>query len=154
VTEPLDPVRITRAAEDLLRPLAAAPPELRVPALQPRDTDYAAVFVDDAANIARAGYARLWASPPKALGKPGQTEVAALAALAESLREDGHVSRELPFGYRRIAGQLRPGSVWIAFKLVVPGQTTGMAYDGLVWLGDHWAFFPKPWRVLDAATAN
>ena len=27
----------------------------------------------------------------------------------------------------------------------------GMAYDGLVWIDDHWAWFPKPFRVLRAA---
>jgi hypothetical protein len=26
--------------------------------------------------------------------------------------------------------------------------TVIQAYDGLVWCDDHWAFFPKPYRVL------
>lgn len=24
----------------------------------------------------------------------------------------------------------------------------GMAYDGLIYVNGHWAWFPKPWRVL------
>jgi hypothetical protein len=140
--------RIQRAAEALVAPLAKASPEQIVAALRPRDADYAAVFVGDAAARAQAGFAALWNNPPRGLGQPGQTEVHAFATQAESFASENEHSREFPGGYRKVAGQLKPDVVWLRFKLVAPGESTGMAYDGLVYLGDHWAWFPKPWHVL------
>lgn len=29
-----------------------------------------------------------------------------------------------------------------------PGQTLGMAFDGLVHVNGHWRLFPKPWKAL------
>ena len=141
---------IERAAETMLAPLFGASPQEVAVALQPRDEDYAAVFVGEAAATARAGFAALWAAPPRGLGKPGQTEVRAFALLAEALRNDSDLSREFPGGYRGIADKLSPGQVWLRFKFVPPGGSTGMAYDGLVWLEGRWAWFPKPWRFLGA----
>ena len=43
---------------------------------------------------------------------------------------------------------LDPHRVWARWKFVRPGEPSGMAYDGLVWVDDHWAWFPKPYRVL------
>ena len=31
---------------------------------------------------------------------------------------------------------------------VLPGESLGMAFDGLVHVNGHWAWFPKPWRAL------
>jgi hypothetical protein len=140
--------RIARNAEGLLGPLANAPAEIWVAKLRPRDEDWSAVLVGDAARQAREGYAALWANPPKALGKTGQTEVHAFASEADALGAENEFSREFPGGYRKIAAHLQPTSIWLTFKLVEPGQSHGMSYDGLVWLRDHWAWFPKPWRVL------
>lgn len=140
--------RIERAAVALLTPLADGSPEAIVAALRPRADDYAAVFIGDAAEKARDGYVSLWSSPPRALGKPGQTEVHVFATQAESFLSENEHSREFPGGYRQVAAKLKPEVVWVSFKVVAPGASTGMAYDGLVFLGDHWAWFPKPWRVL------
>jgi hypothetical protein len=146
--------RIKRAAEAMLTAIVTGAPEDLVRNLRPRDDDYARVFTPDAAETARTGYLSLWNAPPKALHKAGQTQVIAFACDAESLRTDNEFSRSFPGGYQRIAGFLEPKMVWLAFKTVVPGQSTGMAYDGLVYLDDHWAWFPKPWRILSSGEAN
>lgn len=146
--------RIARNAEQQLLPLATAPTEILIEKLKPRDADYAAVFVGDAAKRARDGYALLWQNPPKALGKPNQTRVKAFAAQADAFATDNEFSREFPGGYRGIAAQLQPDKIWVAWKLFEAGGELGMSYDGLVWLRDHWAWFPKPWRVLDEPVTN
>ena len=143
--------RIARNAEGLLGPLVTAPTEVLVEKLRPRDGDYAAVFIGDAANRARDGYASMWSNPPKALGKASQTLVRAFASEADALAADNEFAREFPGGYRQIAAQLQPDKIWLVWKLLEPGHETGMSYDGLVWLRDHWAWFPKPWRVLGSA---
>ncbi|MCX5744262.1 MAG: hypothetical protein NT062_17370 [Proteobacteria bacterium] len=141
LTELLD---IQQAAVRMLKPLVHATPAALLAALQPRDEDYDAVFLPDAAARARAGYASLWASPPPGLGKPDQSEVEAIATHAEALSGD----TALPNGYKRISQLLKPGVVWLAFKVRAPTASAGMAYDGLVWLDGRWAWFPKPWRVI------
>lgn len=146
--------RIARNAEALLAPLVTAPPAVLVEKLCPREADYAAVFAGEAAQRAREGYASLWKNPPKALGKAGQTQIRAFAAQADALGTDNDFSREFPGGYRAIAAQLVPENVWVVWKLLEPGGDVGMSYDGLVFLRDHWAWFPKPWRVLDTPTTN
>jgi hypothetical protein len=146
----------------MLAPLANGTAEQVAAALQPRPEDYDAVFADaETAAAARAGYASLWESPPRGMAKAGQSEVRAYAVLAEALRTENEQStgfaseqreraiQEWPGGYRKIAHKLNPERVWLRFKFVSPGQSSGMAYDGLVRIGDHWAWFPKPWRVLD-----
>jgi hypothetical protein len=147
-------LRIKREAEQMLSALAVGPGEDILRTLRPRDEDYARVFTPEAAERARVGYTAMWNAPPRSLGKPGQTEVRAVACDAESLRTDNELSRGFPGGYQRIAGYLNPELVWVAFKVVVPGQSLGMAHDGLVYLGDHWAWFPKPWRVLSSGEEN
>lgn len=144
--------RIARTAEALLGPLVIAPPEILVEKLCPRDADYAAVFVGDAAGRARDGYAAMWQNPPEALGKASQAQVRAFAAEADALGTDNEFSREFPGGYRQIAAQLHDDKIWLVWKHTDPGTDTGMSYDGLVWLRDHWAWFPKPWRVLERVT--
>lgn len=146
--------RIARNAEGLLLPLVTAPAEILIEKLKPRDGDYAAVFVGDAARLAREGYAPLWKNPPKALGKASQTRVKAFAAQADAFATENEFSREFPGGYRKIATQLQLDKVWLGWKLLEPVGETGMTYDGLVWLRDHWAWFPKPWRVLSDPTTN
>jgi hypothetical protein len=43
---------------------------------------------------------------------------------------------------------VQPGMTWVRFKCVEPGESPGMAYDGLVLLDGRWRLFPKPWQVL------
>lgn len=146
--------RIQRAAAALITEIVLGTPEDIIRNLRPRDEDYERVFTAEAAQKAQLGYTALWNAPPRTLGKPGQTQVLAFASDAESLRGDNEFSRNFPGGYQRITGYLKPGLVWVAFKLVVPGQSSGMAHDGLVFLDDHWAWFPKPWRILSTGEDN
>ncbi len=69
-------------------------------------------------------------------------------APAGMLTYDNELSRHFPGGYRTVAVLLNPHRTWVAWKVIAPGHSAGMAYDGLVWLDDHWVWFPKPYRVL------
>jgi hypothetical protein len=146
--------RIARNAELLLGPLVTATPAILADKLRPHTEDYGAVFLGEAAERAREGYAGLWANPPKALAKAHQTNIRAFAAEADSFGTDNEFSREFPGGYRSIASHLVPDRVWIVWRLLEPNGEVGMTYDGLVWMRDHWAWFPKPWRVLEAPITN
>ncbi|WP_066341953.1 Imm49 family immunity protein [Azohydromonas lata] len=116
--------------------------------LRPRAGDYALAFAPAVADAARDAYEALWAEPPRVrLAVPGSRLVCHVAP-AGLLGGANELSRSFPGGYRGVAALLDPHRVWVAWKLLPPGQDAGMAYDGLVWLDDHWAWFPKPYRVL------
>jgi hypothetical protein len=48
---------------------------------------------------------------------------------------------------KRVAEHLKPGLTLYRFKFVKPGETVGMAYDGLVHVNGHWVMLPKPWAA-------
>ena len=58
------------------------------------------------------------------------------------------VNLDLPGGYNRIKGRLKPDVRIYGFKYVAPGQSIGMAYDGLIKVGDDWILIPKLWRAF------
>ncbi|MFH1465763.1 MAG: hypothetical protein ABIO70_15355 [Pseudomonadota bacterium] len=117
-------------------------------ALRPRDGDYAVAFQPAYAAVARQAYGRLWDGEPPVIGpKPGQTELLISAAPAERILAEGPPPA-FPGGFSRVTHLLLPGPTWLCWKFVRPGQAIGMAFDGLCWCGDHFAWFPRTWRVL------
>ena len=114
--------------------------------VQPEDEDLPLVFASEVVETVRAGYAPIWEDPPN-LGTR-YTQVSAHAAPAGLLRGPNHLSWEFPGGYREIAGFLEPGRTWLCWHYHDPGGV-GITYDGLVWQGKRWIWFPKPWRILD-----
>jgi hypothetical protein len=97
--------------------------------VRPRDGDYAKVFTPECRERARDRYERLWSGPidfrHPAPGSRVEIQVSP-AAGGENLVRD---------------------RVWATWRYVVPGETAVLAYDGLVWCDDHWAWFPKPHRL-------
>ena len=110
-------------------------------ALEPSSADYTAVFGADAAK-AETYYTKMW-KDPNAKIKPnaGQTQLLLFGTTTDLVSKD----REFPGGYSKVRLQGKfPIYRW---KFVERGKTLGMAYDGLVFVNGHFAFFPKPWRV-------
>lgn len=137
---------VTRRAAALLAQIAYGPAELIKAALQPLPDDYAGVFVGDMARRAEEFYAGMWADPPAALVKSVGPQIRVFVSRSEDIAE----SREFPGGYRKIAPHLMPGQLWVRFKLVGGGGADVIGYDGLVARGERWAWFPKPWRMLES----
>jgi hypothetical protein len=115
--------------------------------LTPREEDYAKAFVGEAVAAARQAYSEMSVDDMR-FPSGAQSQLLCHLAPAGMLLEENELSRLFPGGYRGIAAWLNPHRVWACWKYVRPGSSTGMAYDGLVWLDDHWAWFPKPYRVL------
>jgi hypothetical protein len=55
---------------------------------------------------------------------------------------------DLPGGYQQQAAHLNPKLAIHGFKYVAPGETIGMAYDGLVKVDGTWVMIPKMWRAF------
>ncbi len=117
--------------------------------LIPTETDYQKVFADSAIEIALAGYRNLWKSS-RSIKRPSsdQTEILCHLAPAGMLQTDNVLSAPFPGGYRAIAQHLNPHRIWASWQYRIPGQPSGLSFNGLVWLGDRWVWFPKPYRIL------
>jgi hypothetical protein len=117
--------------------------------LRPSKADYSTVFTDEFAAKLAALYDPAWESGALVL-KPneGQTELLLRAVPSAEIKAwSKTASDDLPGGYEKIKDHFRDGHTIYAFKFVKPGETLGMAYDGLVHVNGHWRIFPKPFRA-------
>jgi len=147
-------LRLSATMADLARPLLetlAQAPEVFLAAVRPRPGDVARAFVPEVAEAAAQAYDALWRDLEPPRPEAGQTELRIVAAPAGLLASDNAFSAAFPTGYRAIAELLQPHRVWLRWQYVRPGAPDGLALDGLVWLDDHWAWFPRPHRALAAA---
>jgi uncharacterized caspase-like protein len=118
-------------------------------ALRPTRADYDAVFMSELAATADSVYGQAWDSGQMVVApKEGQTQVLIFSATSEELKSWTGGSAEFPGGWKNVGAQLKPGVRFYRFKFVVPGESLGMAYDGLTFVNGHWRIFPKPWRLL------
>ncbi len=118
--------------------------------LMPSKADYGLVFNSpkDAANAEKA-YESLWKKVEPIAPKSGQTELLIWEATSEEIDAwKGEAASHFPGGYKSLHGKFKPGLKHYAFKFVKPGESTGMAYAGLIRVGGQWRFFPKPWKAV------
>jgi hypothetical protein len=118
-----------------------------IASLQPTLDDCRRIFRDDLAEAVASAYAKLWAQPPKIAVDP-DLRVEVHACPAALLGQDHVLSRPFPQGYRVLAPYLVPSVVWICWRYLAYGATRGVAYDGLVCLGERWTWCPQPYRVV------
>lgn len=117
--------------------------------LRPKPDDYAAVFVGDAAQKMKAGLDPLWDGGKLTLKpKPSQTEIDVVGAGQGELVKGEGAATGCPPAYKTVADKIKPNTVVYCFRWKEPGEKGGLHVDGLVWVNDHWALFPKPWRFL------
>jgi hypothetical protein len=120
--------------------------------LLPREDDYTLAFIGEAAAAAQAYYGSEWQRQLAEGAGPSldpNSRIEAHLAPAGMLVSDNALSRPFPGGYREIADWLDPRRVWVCWRYLPPGADSGIAMNGLVWLDDHWAWFPKPFRIAD-----
>ena len=135
---------VRHAALELLTDLRRTNELAGLFALRPRPGDYEAVFVPEAAEIARFGYDETLKPRRGALAGPEQTEIRCAIAWSHDTGTNPH----FPGGFRAITDQLIPFVPWIVWRFAAPNEPVGRAFNGLVYVNDRWAWFPKPWRAL------
>ena len=54
----------------------------------------------------------------------------------------------MPNGYRKIIPNLHEEPIWVGWKYVEGKNRSGLAYNGLVWVEDHFVWIPKAWRLF------
>jgi hypothetical protein len=114
-----------------------------------RAADIRAVYAEPLASKLIAGYAQMHQAGAAIGPKPGQTELLYVYATTGQLKTGAPVAGEFPGGYAQVKQYILKDVPIVRFKFVSPGETTGMAYDGLVHVNGRWVFMPKPWRGLE-----
>ncbi|MCW2307296.1 hypothetical protein [Rhodobium gokarnense] len=117
--------------------------------LQPFTEDYAAAYKEPVATRLEQIYANLWGTGVAIGPKPGQTELLVTFATTDQLIAGEPVLAEFPGGYKAVLPHLKPGNAIVRFKFVEPGETIGMAFDGLIHVNGHWVLIPKPWLAAE-----
>lgn len=122
--------------------------------LRPTKEDYRAFYIDErTASRAETHFDKLWSGGNAVVApKEGQTELKLFSATTEELRDSKGESAEFPGGLKTLAStdNLKPNLTIYAFKFVKPGESTGMAFEGLAHVNGHWRLFPKPWQFMEA----
>jgi hypothetical protein len=117
--------------------------------LKPADADIKAVYGEPLGSKLAAAYAQLY-KPGTAIGpKDGQTDLLYVYATTGQLKAGAAVASEFPGGYAKVTQYIRKDVPIVRFKFVKPGETTGMAYDGLIHVNGKWVFMPKPWNAVE-----
>lgn len=118
-------------------------------ALKPSEADIRAVYADPLASKLVEMYAGMY-TPGVAIGpKADHNDLIVVHTTTSQLREGKPVLRDFPGGYKKVVSQLLGDFPIVRFKFVTKGETLGLAFDGLIFVGDRWVLMPKPWRALD-----
>lgn len=117
--------------------------------LRPTSGDYAKIFTGDFAKKLETSHKPLWDSSPVIGPKEGQSQVLVAKATTEDFQKGTATAKDFPGGYAKIGDKLQAGVTLFRFKFVKPGETSGMAFDGLAFVNGHWRIFPKPWRAAE-----
>ena len=118
--------------------------------LIPTSEDYKAAYKEPFAQKLEDSQKPMFASENVSIApKSGQTEVLLWCVDSQEVIDRSQSVRDhFPGGYAKVAEHIKPGNRICRFKFVQPGETSGMAYDGLIYVNGQWKIMPKPWRAL------
>ena len=117
-------------------------------AILPTEAEVHMVYKDPLASRMAEGYAKALTTGIKFGPKPGQDALLLVYATTAQLQRGDAVLREFPGGYKNVVQFFKRNVPIVRFKFVKQGETTGMAFDGLIYVNDRWVIMPKPWRAL------
>lgn len=118
-------------------------------ALLPKPEDVRAAYSDPLASKMIETYAAALKPGIKFGPKPEHDDLYMVYTTTAKLVAGDPVMDEFPGGYRKVVQYFKTDVPIVRFKFVRKGETSGLAFDGLVFVNDHWVLLPKPWRSLD-----
>lgn len=116
--------------------------------LKPSADDVRAVYGEPLASALINGYDEMFQPGAIIRPKPEHQQLLTTFTTTGRLKARDPVADEFPGGYDDVVPFI-VGDVPIGrFKFVEQGETLGLAFDGLIFVNDHWVLMPKPWRML------
>ncbi|MFK7941082.1 MAG: hypothetical protein AB8B82_17010 [Roseovarius sp.] len=117
--------------------------------LRPTEAEIRAVYAAPLADALVGMYNDMFQPGVQIGPNQGQTQVLVWQGTTGSLRDGDPVLEDFPGGYGDVRGFLQGNYPIVRFKFVKPGESLGMAFDGLIWINDRYVLMPKPWRALN-----
>ena len=117
--------------------------------LRPTEADIRAVYASPLADALVGMYNEMFQPGVQIGPNEGQTELLVWQGTTGSLRDGDPVLEDFPGGYGDVRGYLQGDYPIVRFKFVKPGESLGMAFDGLIYINNRWVLMPKPWRALN-----
>lgn len=138
-------------AEELLRRFLQPGADLPAltAALKPAPEDVRAVYAEPLASQLIETYATMFTPGVQIGPKPDQTELILVHTTTGQLKSTWPGDGEFPGGYGKVLRYFVGDQPIVRFKFVEPGETLGLAFDGLIFVNGGWVLMPKPWRVLN-----
>ena len=118
-------------------------------ALKPAPADVRAVYAEPLATQLIETYATMFTPGVQIGPKPDQTDLIVVHTSTGKLKSDWPGDGQFPGGYGRVLRYFVDDQPIVRFKFVKPGDTLGLAFDGLIFVNGRWVLMPKPWRVLN-----
>lgn len=116
--------------------------------LRPSPEDVRAVYAEPLATALINHYAEMF-TPDAAFGpKPDHSQLLTTFTTTGRLKAEDPVLDDFPGGYKEVLQYIIADVPIARFKFVKQGETLGLAFDGLIFVNDHWVIMPKPWRVI------
>ncbi len=118
-------------------------------ALKPTEAEIRAVYADPLASKLVANYNSMFTPGVEIGPKPEHVELYTVITTTGKLKSRAVAADAFPGGYRKVTPFFIANQPIVRFKFVKSGETTGLAYDGLIFVNGRWVLMPKPWRSLE-----
>ena len=116
--------------------------------LRPSEAEIRAVYAPPLADKLVSMYSEMFQPGVQIGPNEGQTQILVWIGTTGSMREGDPVLEDFPGGYGDVRQYMQGNYPIARFKFVKPGESLGMAFDGLIYINDHWVLMPKPWHAL------
>jgi hypothetical protein len=116
--------------------------------LKPSAEDVRAVYAEPLATALITSYDEMFTPDAVIEPKPEHKQLLTTFTTTGHLKAGDPVLGDFPGGYKEVLDYFVSDVPIGRFKFVEQGETLGLAFDGLIFVNDHWVFMPKPWRAL------
>lgn len=118
-------------------------------ALKPEPEDVRAVYAEPLAGRLIESYGTMFTPGVQFGPKPEQTDLLVYHTTTGALKGGWPGDGAFPGGYGEVLRYFMGNQPIVRFKFVRPGETIGLAFDGLIYVNGRWVLMPKPWRSLE-----
>ncbi|MBD3663129.1 hypothetical protein [Sulfitobacter aestuariivivens] len=117
-------------------------------AILPTEAEISKVYSEPLASAMWASYSGQLGPDVAFAPKTGQTDLIVVYTTTRELFDRKPVLGKFPGGYKKVLQYFKLDVPIVRFKFVKPGETSGFAFDGLIYLDGRWVIMPKPWRAI------